>query len=109
MTERKVVRGVAGRTEKTDERMTEGFFVKRTVAIRPTLTSFFMEGGVLMAEMPEVLVTGGKGSLGRRVVESLRVADCAVRVLSRSGKEDTVRGNLLTGEGLDEAVHASRL
>lgn len=61
-----------------------------------------------MAETREVLVTGGTGTLGRRVVESLRVADCAVRVLSRSGKEDTAQGNLLTGEGLDEAVHGVR-
>ena len=50
------------------------------------------------------LVTGGTGSLGRRVVERLRDAGHEVRVLSRSGRPGTVRGDLLTGEGLDEAV-----
>jgi uncharacterized protein YbjT (DUF2867 family) len=53
---------------------------------------------------PDVLVTGGSGSLGRRVVEGLRDAGCEVRVLSRSGRPDTVRGDLLTGEGLKQAV-----
>ena len=54
---------------------------------------------------PEVLVTGGSGSLGRRVVERLRDAGREVRVLSRSGRPATVRGDLLTGEGLERAVH----
>jgi uncharacterized protein YbjT (DUF2867 family) len=52
----------------------------------------------------EILVTGGTGLLGRRVVDGLRAADHSVRVLSRSGRPGTVRGNLLAGEGLDRAV-----
>ena len=54
----------------------------------------------------EILVTGGRGSLGRRVVERLRSAGAGrdVRVLSRSGRPGTVRADLLTGEGLDEVV-----
>jgi uncharacterized protein YbjT (DUF2867 family) len=52
----------------------------------------------------EILVTGGTGSLGRRVVERLRSAGRDVRVLSRSGRPGTVRADLLTGEGLDEVV-----
>ncbi len=52
----------------------------------------------------EVLVTGGTGSLGHRVVERLRAAGRDVRVLSRSGRGDTVRGDLSTGEGLERAV-----
>jgi nucleoside-diphosphate-sugar epimerase len=54
----------------------------------------------------EILVTGGTGSLGRRVVERLRSAGAGrdVRVLSRSGRPGTVRADLLTGEGLDEVV-----
>jgi uncharacterized protein YbjT (DUF2867 family) len=52
----------------------------------------------------EILVTGGRGSLGRRVVERLRSAGRDVRVLSRSGRPGTVRADLLRGEGLDEVV-----
>ncbi len=50
----------------------------------------------------EVLVTGG--ALGSVVVESLRAVGCETRVLSRSGKPGTVRGDLSTGAGLDAAV-----
>ncbi|HZY66433.1 MAG TPA: NAD(P)H-binding protein [Rubrobacteraceae bacterium] len=52
----------------------------------------------------EVLVTGGRGALGNRVVDCLRAASCKVRALSRSKKPGTVRGDLFTGAGLDEAV-----
>ena len=53
---------------------------------------------------PNVLVTGGTGVLGRRVVERLGSAGVGARVMSRSGRPGTVRGDLLTGEGLDAAV-----
>jgi uncharacterized protein YbjT (DUF2867 family) len=52
----------------------------------------------------EILVTGGSGSLGSRVVDRLRDAGREVRALSRSGRSSTVQGDLLTGEGLKEAV-----
>lgn len=52
----------------------------------------------------EILVTGGTGSLGGRVVERLRATGREVKVLSRGGHPGTVRGDLLTGEGLEEAV-----
>ena len=52
----------------------------------------------------EVLVTGGTGSLGSRVVQRLRAAGREARALSRGGRPGTVRGDLLTGEGLEEAV-----
>jgi uncharacterized protein YbjT (DUF2867 family) len=52
----------------------------------------------------EILVTGGTGVLGRRVVEHLGSVDVEVRVLSRSGQAGTIRGDLATGEGLDQAV-----
>jgi uncharacterized protein YbjT (DUF2867 family) len=52
----------------------------------------------------EVLVTGGAGVLGRRVAERLSSAGDKARVLSRSGRSGTIRGDLLTGEGLDLAV-----
>jgi uncharacterized protein YbjT (DUF2867 family) len=55
-------------------------------------------------EAQEVLVTGGTGLLGQRVVECLRDAGQDVRVLSRSGRPGTVRGDLITGEGLERAV-----
>ncbi len=54
--------------------------------------------------VPGVLVTGGTGSLGRRVVDRLQDAGRGVRILSRSERPGTMRGNLLTGEGLDGAV-----
>ena len=53
---------------------------------------------------PETLVTGGTGVLGRRVVERLSAAGVETRVLSRGGRPGTIRGDLLTGEGLDGAV-----
>jgi uncharacterized protein YbjT (DUF2867 family) len=52
----------------------------------------------------EVLVTGGTGVLGRRVVDRLRGAGREVRVLSRSDRPGAIRGDLLTGEGLERAV-----
>ena len=57
-----------------------------------------------MANDSGILVTGGTGNLGRRVVDRLRGEGCNVRVLSRSGHPDTLQGNLLSGEGLEEAV-----
>lgn len=51
-----------------------------------------------------VLVTGGTGVLGRRVVERLGSAGVGMRVLSHSGKPGTLSGNLATGEGLEQAV-----
>ncbi|WP_438855902.1 SDR family oxidoreductase [Agromyces sp. M3QZ16-3] len=51
-----------------------------------------------------VLVTGGTGSLGRAVVRQLRARGDEVRVLSRSGAPDTVRGDLETGEGVEAAL-----
>ncbi|WP_407562882.1 SDR family oxidoreductase [Streptomyces sp. 184] len=60
-----------------------------------------------------ILVTGGTGTLGGFLVPRLRDAGCDVRVLSRSsrgrGKEhgrgvEFVRGDLITGEGIDAAV-----
>ena len=55
----------------------------------------------------EILVTGGTGSLGRRVVDRLRTAGREVRVLSRSGRPSTVRGDLSTGENLEAAVRGT--
>jgi uncharacterized protein YbjT (DUF2867 family) len=56
-----------------------------------------------------ILVTGGTGTLGRRLVPRLRAAGRELRVLSRRphAAEDGVRfltGDLLTGEGIDAAV-----
>ncbi len=53
---------------------------------------------------PQVLVTGGTGVLGRRVVERLGSEGIRARAFSRSGKPGTIRGDLLTGEGLESAV-----
>ncbi|HEX2190166.1 MAG TPA: NAD(P)H-binding protein [Longimicrobiaceae bacterium] len=53
----------------------------------------------------DVLVTGGTGVLGSRVVERLRRGGHRARVLSRRpGGGDRVVGDLATGEGLAEAV-----
>ncbi len=56
-----------------------------------------------------ILVTGGTGTLGRRLVPRLKEAGRAVRVLTRHGRadEDGVRyvtGDLATGEGIEPAV-----
>jgi uncharacterized protein YbjT (DUF2867 family) len=58
---------------------------------------------------PLVLVTGGTGTLGHLVVPRLRDAGCAVRVLSRRGREaaegiEFVTGDLAAGEGIEAAV-----
>jgi uncharacterized protein YbjT (DUF2867 family) len=50
----------------------------------------------------EILITGGTGSLGSRVAE--RLSGGKVRVMSRYRRVNSVRGDLLTGEGLEEAV-----
>lgn len=55
----------------------------------------------------EILVTGGTGVLGRRVVERLHSTGIRPRVLSRSGRPGTVGGDLLTGKGLVEAIRGA--
>ena len=55
----------------------------------------------------KILVTGGTGVLGRRVVDLLEQAGVETRVLSRGGRPGTIRGDLLTGEGLDRAVRGA--
>jgi uncharacterized protein YbjT (DUF2867 family) len=56
-----------------------------------------------------ILVTGGTGTLGRRLVPRLTAAGCTVRVLTRHARadEDGVRyltGDLSTGDGVPPAV-----
>lgn len=51
-----------------------------------------------------ILVTGGTGVLGSRVVERLEQKGVEARVLSRGGRPGTIRGDLRTGDGLDRAV-----
>jgi uncharacterized protein YbjT (DUF2867 family) len=56
-----------------------------------------------------VLVTGGTGMLGRRLVPRLQQAGCSVRVLTRHSRadEDGIRyltGDLATGEGVGPTV-----
>jgi uncharacterized protein YbjT (DUF2867 family) len=62
------------------------------------------KGGDHRISTSEFLITGGTGSLGRRVADRLRGAGRDVRVLSRSEHPDAVRGDLSTGEGLERAV-----
>ena len=59
-----------------------------------------------------ILVTGGTGTLGRRVVTRLLDAGCDVRVLSRRSHQDAehieyVTGDLLGGDGIDAAVEGA--
>ena len=65
-------------------------------------------------ERGPVLVTGGTGTLGRRVVPQLREAGCEVRVLSRRSRDaddgvEFVTGDLATGEGIDGAVEGAEI
>ena len=41
---------------------------------------------------PKILITGGTGTLGRRVVDRLRPAGVEARVLSHNNKPGTVPG-----------------
>lgn len=52
----------------------------------------------------EILVTGGTGILGSKVAERLISKGIEPRVLSRRDHPGTIRGDLLTGEGLEAAV-----
>ncbi|QIS19050.1 SDR family oxidoreductase [Nocardia terpenica] len=59
--------------------------------------------------MSTVLVTGGTGALGRRIVERLRVRGHDVRVLSRREGAGTHVGDLATGEGVRLAAAGAEL
>jgi uncharacterized protein YbjT (DUF2867 family) len=59
--------------------------------------------------MSLVLVTGGTGVLGSRVVPLLRERGHEVRVLSRRHGAGTHRGDLSTGEGVAEAAGGAEL
>ncbi|MDX2969278.1 SDR family oxidoreductase [Kribbella solani] len=59
--------------------------------------------------MSTILVTGGTGTIGRQVVPLLQEAGCKVRVLTRHAQDrgdgvEYLAVDLLTGEGLDQAV-----
>lgn len=54
--------------------------------------------------MAEVLVTGGTGVLGAKLVPALRAAGHSVRVLSRRPGEGRLVGDIATGAGLAAAV-----
>lgn len=54
--------------------------------------------------MTEILVTGGTGTLGRPTVEKLKAAGHQVRVLSRRSGAGLSTGDLLTGDGIREAL-----
>jgi uncharacterized protein YbjT (DUF2867 family) len=58
----------------------------------------------LVVEVRDVLVTGGTGRLGRRVVNRLRAEGLEPRIMSRSGRPGAIKGDLLTGEGIEAAV-----
>jgi uncharacterized protein YbjT (DUF2867 family) len=57
----------------------------------------------------EILITGGTGTLGRRLIPRLRETGCNIRVLSRGNHEDEdcvefLTGDLARGHGIEAAV-----
>src|SRR4051794_29408677 len=54
--------------------------------------------------MASILVTGGSGTVGRPLVALLRERSHDVRVLSRRAGRGTHMGDLVTGEGIREAL-----
>jgi uncharacterized protein YbjT (DUF2867 family) len=54
--------------------------------------------------MTNILVTGGTGTLGTPTVERLRTAGHDVRVLSRRAGPELTTGNLVSGEGVPQAL-----
>jgi len=58
-------------------------------------------------EVRDVVVTGGTGRLGRRMVDRLRAEGLEPRIMSRSGRPGTIKGDLLTGEGIEAAVRGA--
>jgi uncharacterized protein YbjT (DUF2867 family) len=67
-----------------------------------------------MALTSRILVTGGTGTLGRRVVTRLRLAGADVRVLSRHPRDgadgvEYVTGDLRKPDGIDAAVTGARI
>jgi uncharacterized protein YbjT (DUF2867 family) len=63
---------------------------------------------------PSLLVTGGTGTLGRRVLPRLQAAGCTMRVLSRKPQEpahgiEYVAGDLLSGEGIESAISGAEV
>ncbi|MCP2324441.1 uncharacterized protein YbjT (DUF2867 family) [Hamadaea flava] len=59
--------------------------------------------------MTTILVTGGTGTLGRQVVPLLRQTGAKVRVLSRNAANGDVVADLLTGEGVADAVDGAEI
>ncbi|MBF6330218.1 SDR family oxidoreductase [Nocardia transvalensis] len=59
--------------------------------------------------MSTVLVAGGTGALGKRIVQRLRVRGHEVRVLSRREGAGTHVGDLTTGEGVRAAADGAEL
>jgi nucleoside-diphosphate-sugar epimerase len=54
-----------------------------------------------------ILVTGGTGAIGRRVVPLLRAAGRDVRVLSRGGGADEPRVHHFVGDTIDQVAASS--
>jgi uncharacterized protein YbjT (DUF2867 family) len=64
--------------------------------------------------MPTILVTGGTGTLGRRVISHLQDTGCKVRSVSRHTCASTegiefVTGDLTTGQGIAAAVEGAEI
>src|ERR687888_229564 len=62
-----------------------------------TAMTAMTEGSAAMAGL-SVLVTGGTGTLGRRLVPRLKAAGCAVRVLTRQARTDEDGVRYLVGD-----------
>jgi hypothetical protein len=90
-------------SQALDERINLEFIEARAVGSRVVYARYRPASISVM----NVLVTGGTGALGHEVIRRMRESGHRPRILSRrpGADDDWVQGDLVTGLGLEQAVH----